>query len=341
MNKSQSYISIFVLFFILTLVFYSCAKEKEYGIPVTPEEVESLEKEGIEPDALPCDIKIIETWEFHHYEPKAGKTVGIWPANKYINDTNKFNQLKNKWGFSKYYHANAWNETTFNLALKVGFSKNNIWVGLTKNNYHEKIGIYGTVGAYYLDEPYSKNNVSISTFCNIANEIKTRTNNSLFITGDNAPVSCLDSYVKIADHILCTSYKNGYLLFGCVYAWWPEDKDQRPLWTLFRIKYGFTKNKFNWIAAHADQNEFYDLIPWAFSMGNDDLWFYQLENDSETILMNFCGAAYSSGYLRRFYQKVKRYYECTEHNCDICSVGGNWSCYRTDYGEIREFYLIY
>ena len=177
---------------------------------VTPENEQELKKGGIEPDAYVDIVKIESIWRFDHYKPKEGKNLNIWPDNSQVNDYNKFYSLKHKYGFSKYLHSNSWDETIYNRALQIGFVKSNIWIEIVKNNYSSKISTYGTVGAYYLDEPYSKNNVSLQTFDAIRNEIKTKTNNSLFITEDTKLVICLQPYVLIADNILCTQYTDGY-----------------------------------------------------------------------------------------------------------------------------------
>lgn len=340
---SYKNLAIFVTIFILTNIFISCQIDK--SLITTPEKPKTLSKDISPYDTskgddkgsrgLPCDQRIEVTYVFHHYEPKSGYTLGIWPHNFWENDINKFNQLRTKWGFTKYFLSR--DQTIFNRAIspQVGFLRNNIWVGINENDYLSRTEFFGTVGAYYIDEPESKNGVSISTFNNINNVINARTNGTLFITGDTEPVSCLDPYVNIADYVMCTSYDYGYLIAGCVYAWWPVQPDQRVLWADFKLRYG-TKNKVNWIGAHKDQDEFGELISAERAFNTNELWLYDLQNSTEVVVENFCKIAYNYGYLRRYMQKITVYSRCIEANCTICSNGGTWVEYNRIYGEIIE-----
>ncbi|MCB0748458.1 MAG: hypothetical protein KDC90_13430, partial [Ignavibacteriae bacterium] len=276
-------------------------------------------------DGFPCDIRIEVSYEFHHYEPKDGKVLGIWPENRYEDDVNKFNQLRTKWGFTKYFHSR--DETIFNRAISsaVGFTKSNIWVGINKDNYYSKVAAFGNVCAYYLDEP-NYNGVPATTFSYIKNFIN-QFSSSFFYTGDMKPVYCVDPYADIADAIMCTKYSDGIWMGLCAYIW-DTNNDQRPLWSSFKDRYS-NKNKFNWISAKKDypNNEFQNLLGKALNQNMNEVWLFHDDSYNDAELASFCQSAFYKGFLKRYGLKVTKYYRCIEGNCAICSEGGTWTLY--------------
>ncbi len=192
--------------------------------------------------------------------------------------------------------------------------------------------------AYYFDEP-ELNYIPIGLFSYVNDYINEFTN-SKFGTGDIKPVSCLDPYVNIADYVMCTKYRYGTDQGFCIYTWWPEYDDQRPLWASFKNRYG-SKNSTTWIGAHRDLAEYNYLLNFASILGYNTVWLYASEDVtddySDNNIWQFSNNAWQAGYLRRYSQKVTSYYKCYSYDCATCeSEEGIWILYNTIYGEIRE-----
>ncbi len=144
------------------------------------------------------------------------------------------------------------------------------------------------------------------------------------------PVSDYRNIINLTSntYIMCDWYDNG------INTW-----DQRNVWDGFRYVLG-SRNPSNWIHSRRDDGEFDQLLGKANNLGINSLWLL-IGNDGNTNNVDdFCYDAYQRGFLKRYYQKVIRYYRCIEHDCVTCSEGGTWILYNTIYGEIIEYKLV-
>jgi len=291
-----------------------------------------------------CDYRQVSYWAFRYYMPKAGKSLGIFPVNATKNSESKIRTLNDTWGFSYYFHANAWNPTEHQRAIDAGFERGKIMIGISNQNYATKINDYKPAYAYYMDEPLhsSEYDYEVSDFANARTKINLLDPNALFVTADYGPSSCLDDYVQYTDKVYCSTYKVWQVWpwpFSCFYQpKWPYDYDQRPMWNNLINAYG-TKSSAQWINVKKDIGEFNTLLGYPLV---DMFWLYQLEDDGESPytqhshLSSFCLNAWQTGYLRRFSQKVTEIWECFE-DCEFCgNYEDAWRLTNVVYGSVRE-----
>lgn len=80
-------LAIFITIFSLAYLLFSCQNDK--NLITTPENSKTLSKDISPIDTsdgddkgtkgLPCDIRVEDQWEFHHYETVINKRMIIWP----------------------------------------------------------------------------------------------------------------------------------------------------------------------------------------------------------------------------------------------------------------------
>ena len=202
------------------------------------------------------------------------------------------------------------------------------------NNYNHQWVVDDFEGAYafYSDEPHQ----NYYSFYGMRSYINSNSPGSFFITGDYKPTTGFQSYVDEVDKVMFTAYFRWYEILPDVWTdYYHANPDQRWNWEYYKNKYG-SKSKSNWIAAHRDAAEFSDLLGKAQNLGLNEIWFYQNQNNMESVIQQYCLNAWVKGFLKRYVQKVTRYYTCIEHDCEICSEGGTWILYNTIYGNIQE-----
>ncbi len=293
-------------------------------------------------DGYPCGVKDVTSWALDHYEAQSGVIVGIWPHNARMQNSTEISKLKNKYGFNYILLASAYDLTKFNLILNSGFARNNIMAQILPNNFQQKTYQYGSIYAYYVDEP-SENGYSMA---GIRDAINNNAPGSKLIISGYKRTYGLDGYVSTSDGVLFSSYKHWWECLPGVWCSWPVDPDQRPDWTDMKNRYG-NKSFMNWVGAHQDLSEYPVLLGHSANLGLPGVWLYQLEevDNSEDNILSFCYNAWASGYLRRFERKYIYEYRCSYPNpCDCDrSLPDGWYLYKIwPMSDIREvFYQPY
>jgi hypothetical protein len=161
------------IFFVISFILFStCSKESSPVVTQTEEnENASLEKKKkkwpeviydstygeivmdysvITPMAAPCGEKTTYGIALHHFEPKAGKKVGVWPYE--FNLTNLTN-LRTKWGYSGIFIQP--DQTQYDLAQSAGFSTSDMMMSIGfMTNYEQYIDVVDSWYAkyYYIGE---------------------------------------------------------------------------------------------------------------------------------------------------------------------------------------------
>ena len=280
-----------------------------------------------------CEKFVIDSWQFHHYEPVENKLLGIWPTVLRYKNLERLKELKTKWGFKNIFLQAHLGEDDFKRFVNAGFDNSEIMVHFNikyQKLVKEWINRYNNVFAIYIDEPYAvQPNYTMEEFDLIAKNLKVLPN-SKFVIGDFKPSDCLDDYVQFADNIMFSSYHRTYQLFGCTFLHWPENIDQRGSWEVMKERYG---DKFNstWIAGHKDTLEYFQLFKKASQLNLESVWFYQLEDStdekSDYNLALYCEAAWQNGYLKKINEKIRYEFICKnkEKNCECDKTDpNNW-----------------
>jgi len=71
------------------------------------------------------------------------------------------------------------------------------------------------------------------------------------------------------------------------------------------------KSSGNWIAAHRDQEEFFDLLEHGTNLELDEIWLYQHQNGLQPDLENYCNQAWKTGWLNKYEKKYIYTYQRT------------------------------
>ncbi len=351
-KKFMIFISIIILF---SLNFCSDSKNNEIVTPSNPESLKKTEitlkgfipfeqmqdtfiivkSNEVNPKAADCFTKVIEGWVIHHFDPKNGKNIGIWPKSLWYQNPSYLQELR-KYGYRNIFHQGDY--SYFTQATNNGFNATNIMCGISISGWSGVINQYGNVMGYYLDEPYT-HSYSLSTLTSIYMYIHTNTNAKFYI-GDYKPCQCFDVYSLLCDEVYVSTYSNWYeTIFTCVFL--EGSNDQRELWNTMHNRYS-NKNLSNWINLYKDVGEFSNLCGKANNLNLNKLWTYQLDDNSNYVmqsqhLMQFSNSAWYAGYLRRYSQYTYYYYRCLDDTCEECqSEEGSWQLYEVIYGAMRE-----
>ncbi|MFH1197315.1 MAG: hypothetical protein V1720_16570 [bacterium] len=283
----------------------------------------------------------LTVWKVDHYSPIDGKIVGIWAQTSRLQNAVTISKLKNKFGFN--YLFMGGDQAQFDLILNSGYSNDKIMVGISPGDYDSRIQQFGTVHAYYIDEPYERG-YSIDVMNGIRNAINNYAPGSKLIISGYRRTASLREYVNSSDGILFSSYKHWYEILPGVWVSWPVDPDQRPDWRDMRNRYG-EKSFLNWIGAHLDFSEYPDLLACARSLSLPGVWLYQLQEgeDSDDNILGFCHAAFNNGYLKAFVRKYIYEYHFEYLDPDDsgasnqCNKG--WYLYQTrDMNDVKEVF---
>ena len=100
------------------------------------------------PEAYDC-VYIQHVVVTHRYEPKAGKTLGIWPFEG--SSQSDWNNYRVKWGFK---HIRISDSDGFQFAINAGYTNSEILLQLPHDNtqYQNTVNSIN-VQYYYIDEP--------------------------------------------------------------------------------------------------------------------------------------------------------------------------------------------
>lgn len=293
----------------------------------------------ITPMAGPCGEKVTYGYALHHFEPKPGKIVGVWPYEFTL--TNLTN-LRNKWGYSGIFVQP--NQIQYDIALSAGFSTSNMMINIGfMTNYEQYINAVNSFNAryYYIGEAiehscfgngnllhrlYHPNELyEISTY------IHTHPNrqSSFFVSDGYKQCAHLDVLTYYVDIIMYSSYSDWYRPFLATpyftnmswgpfveNAFWEGNYDQRSSWSDMKSRYG-NKFKQTWINT-SELTEFGNLFGHATNLGLSEVWIYGFLQEKgqptphyNTQWENISNSAWFSGWLKKFVQDVKITWRCS------------------------------
>lgn len=381
------------IFFVISFALFStCSKESNPVVtPTEKNENATLEKKkkkwpeviydstygeivmdyyAIVPMAGPCGEKTTYGIALHHFEPKAGKKIGVWPYE--FNLTNLTN-LRTKWGYSGIFVQP--DQTQYDLAQSAGFSTSNMMmsIGFT-TNYEQYIDAVDNYNAkyYYVgeavehscwgNEDVDQRLYNPSELYQISTYIHSHPNRqgSAFVSDGYKRCSHLDVLSYYVDILMYSSYSNWYQPFLATpcnpnmswgppmeNAFWEGSSDQRSSWSDMKSRYG-NKFKQTWINT-SEITEFGALFGHAANLGLSEVWVYGFKQDNgqptphyNTQWENISNSAFSAGFLRKFVQDVKVTWKCTSQDpcdCDPSDPDAGWYVYSiTPTGSIREIY---
>lgn len=250
------------------------------------------------------------TYEFgwiKYYAAKENRIVGIWPHWNRWNNVEKLKELRTKWGFNNVLAYPI--ASVYNNVLAAGYEPSQIMLFFKPEagyDYTELLQFPQSY-AYYVDEP-SDRGYSLSWLSDAKQFISNNFPGSqLFISGYKRN-SAMANHVSIADHVLFSSYKHWWLLFGLWVSCCPENPDQRSDWTDMKNLFG-SKFSTTWIGAHRDLSEYNVLLGHAQNLGLNSVWLYQHEplggEVDDNNLEAFSSNAALKNYLNVFYQQVR------------------------------------
>jgi hypothetical protein len=262
-------------------------------------------------------ICITASW---HYEPVAGKLVGIWPNIRYCTKE-ALKSYARKYGFSGISIRQDLfpPDSIYQWSLRAGFRPENMMVMVWDENYLERVAQM-PAGYYYLDEPvehncsgYATNGTHIYPPAELTKRrdyVHSIRPNSKFVVGGYKRCSHLEIAANCADNIMYTSYVNWSSLwlplchvnmgFGDdMEAPWSQGSGlQKDSWGDMRSKFGA---KFNMSWMHGVNDEYQELFQAANSLGLEGIWLYAYEgmgSDTAATLEKFCQAAAANGWLK-------------------------------------------
>jgi hypothetical protein len=301
----------------------------------------------IEPQAQLCGTKTTYGWGVDHFEPMAGKLVGIWPVN--YHSPSYLLEYKNKWGYSGLFIGADSYE--YNEALQVGYLPANLMISIhnqtaVNDNYAEKVDNF-YAGRYYIGEPVDhqcdgnedtgKRMYKPTELIPIKTYISSKRPNSVFVLDGYKRCDHLQVAGTIADKVMFSSYHH-WINLGTGYCitnmgWGPSietyyingDSDQRPDWSEMKNIFGprFTAT---WVSAQ--ESEFGDLFGHASNLGLNEVWIYMGEAYPPEKFEAISLAAWNSRFLRRFDRKYRIEWRCDNpdpcRNCDPTNGDDGW-----------------
>ena len=260
----------------------------------------------------PYRTSIAETT--YHYEPVAGKVVGIWPGNWVLDGLYMYKQ---KYGFTGVLiRADT---LQYRNALQAGFLNSSIMAQVWNEDYVYAVDSF-PIGMYFIDEPveHDCSGHSGHPYLNTPQQLAAMRD---YIHANRPGAKFITSGYKICSHDIIaatyadvmtfSSYKN-WSVFGLPIChvnlgwgneyenpWLPGSLDQRSSWTAMRNTFG-AKNSLAWMAGNGD--EYFDLFQHANILGLQSIWLYDHypPDPLDTVLLeSFCYAAWQTGWLNR------------------------------------------
>lgn len=351
-------------FFLLSFIIFSTCSDENNSVAPTSEKNEniSLEKKKnkwpaviydstygeivmdysvITPMAGPCGYKTTYGWATHHFEPKPGKLVGVWP---YEFTLANLTTLRTKWGYSHLFFGYDYDNSKWNTAISAGYTLDKIMIAITGIQDAQRasfISYRGNAYAYYVGEPADQNH----SMGGVRSALNQFGYTSLFVIDGYKRTYALDYAVQTSDKVLFSSYQHWYEILPGVWVSWPENYDQRSDWSDMRSRYG---NKFSmsWINT-SEISEFYNLFGHASNLRLNGIWIYGFLQDNgqptphyNDQWENISNAAWYSGFLLKFVQDLKITWKCTLQDpcdCDPSDPDAGWYIYNIQpTGSIRE-----
>lgn len=285
---------------------------------------------GIDPQALwyaAGSYYYEENWSFDHYEPKAGKLVGVWPDNW---TSPRLSELYSIWGFRGIL---VYPNNDYNTALGVGFTTSNMMVAVSWEDYQSVVPNYPafrysagerTDHACFGGPPYTQDRL-----LTMGNFI--RSYGRTFGIDGYRRCAHFTNATSAVDFVMYSSYKNwNQWVSEC---WLPGSSDQRDSWSDMRNIFG-SKFMSTWISGRVststcgnetdiDSDEYWQLTGHANNLGLSEIWFFINCGTTQDELAWFTHWAWYNGWLRKFERKSYTVYECD------CPAG----CYSIPPGE--------
>lgn len=325
------------IFFLISFILFStCSKESNPVVaPTEKNENVALEKKNkwpekiydstygeivmdynvITPTAYPCGVKDTYGWGRDHFEPKAGKLVGVWP---YEYTLANLTTLRTKWGYSHIFFGYDFDNSKWNIVTSAGYTLDKIMISvgqIADANRASLISQRGNAYAYYVGEPADQNH----SMGGVRSALNQYGYTSLFVIDGYKRTYGLDYAVQMSDKVLFSSYHHWWETLPGVWVSLPYNLDQRSDWSDMKNRYG---NKFSmsWINT-SEISEFYNLFGHAANLGLNGVWIYGYMYEEDEIYYpnphyndqweNISNAAFYSGFLRKFEQ-----YFCIEWHCN-------------------------
>lgn len=297
------------------IVLTSCDTVTENEIQKEQEKA-NLEK-NIGPLALEYLVKYVYYWDLEKYTPVSNKKLGIWlPRNSYL-----YTIAKDKFGFNSLLIQDGWTQQT---AINVGYDSLQL-VGMIPHNrldYEEFIDMYKKVGAYYIDEPFERDEYDEVALKSVINYIRTNAINY------NAPflIGSYKSGGEYYNFFHNNSIDINVYMMNDNYNFPPLWEDQRTDWTTFKSLFG-ARNISNWISIDRDYAEYQDLLGHANNLNIAEIWLYaNCETPIEQYLYAFADQAWKTSWLLKVERRYRKEYRCYERDCEL---DDNWQLYGT------------
>jgi hypothetical protein len=247
----------------------------------------------------------------HHYEPVAGRMVGIWNMDWSVE---YLRVLRQEYGFSGVFifPTQAYYET----AIAAGFPPTSIMAALPGDEYESFVTSY-QAGFYYIDEPAEHDCYGHPSGYQLISpqDLAARTDyihyyrpGSRFVISGYKRCSHNLLAGTNADVFMCSSYHHWsstglpvcHVNMGYADEWEPPwisgSDDQRDDWTDFRNELG-TRFAMTWVNGGGD--EYDQLFGHAANLGLEGVWVYNDAPPGPDRLEEICAAAASHGWLTR------------------------------------------
>ena len=276
-----------LLFILLLIIFFSSGSNFQFQ--------GSLKKE-FQVDTIRNIIR---------FESIKNKKIIIWPTEEIWNDSEKFNELKNYFGFwgvvIKPYR------NFINRAVSAGFDSSEITALYWGVNYTKNV--YG-LGAVYADE--TDNNFYKKKLLDYSPDSVRQTFQNLKM---NSPVTkfIIGTFKRLRDssanRIIANEFQSEYMPYSDFITYTDyycncpnliNQEDQRPAWKEMKDMFG---DKFSmvWIGAHKDTLDYSSLFEEANLLGINEVGFYQYQdpNSDFSNIEKFCEIAWQKGWLKK------------------------------------------
>ena len=245
-----------------------------------------------------------------YYDPINNKIIGIWPHDIRYSDLSLLKELKYRWGFNNILLQEKRGFEDYKMILKAGYDSSKIMRHLTMDTYQKKVNEVPEMWAYYIDEPADRGE-NLTVWTSITDWIRNKYPNTQIVISGYKRDSFLKDFVNtIADHVMYSSYKHWWQVFGIWFSW-PENPDQRSSWIDMKNIFG-SKFSLTWVGAHKDLLEYDNLLGKAKDLGLNGVFLFQHRPHEEEVndnnLESFSDAASKYGFLNKLYQQVRNLY---------------------------------
>ncbi|HEX2983520.1 MAG TPA: hypothetical protein VHO28_08270 [Ignavibacteriales bacterium] len=295
----------------------------------------------IEPQAQLCGTKTTYGWGVDHFEPMAGKLVGIWPEDGYHSSEHLL-LYKNKWGYlGLVLGADSYE---YNEALQAGYLSGNLMLNISYpaewsiDNFNAGRYNAGEAIDHACNGNAGKTLYSDIQLTQMMNYVHTRRPNSVFVIDSYKRCQHMLSAYELTDRIMCSAYNHWYEIPGFCnpnMSWGPSAEwynfveggiDQRSDWSDMRNYFGI-KFSSTWINTY-ELSEFGDLFGYASNLGLSEIWIYARDVHQTDQFENISLAAWNSRFLRRFDRKYRIEWRCDNpdpcQNCDPTNGEDGW-----------------